>query len=81
MSAIATIVDWGKLGEVVLASALAGVGVTLAFSLAILGTSRFSDLRREQRYPAAAAFALIATVGYAACLAAVAFGGIVMTTK
>jgi hypothetical protein len=76
-----TVVDWGKLLEVVYASALAGIGVTLAFSLAIYGSARFADLRAEDRMPAAAFFGLVAALAYGACLAALAFGIIVMTKK
>ena len=43
------IVDWGTLGKVALASLVAGVGVTLIFSLAIVGAARFADMRRDGR--------------------------------
>ena len=44
---IATVVDWAALRDVVVASLAAGVGVTVAFSLAILGLTRFADMRRD----------------------------------
>ena len=46
---IATVVDWAALRDVVVASLVAGVGVTVAFSLAILGATRFADMRRDER--------------------------------
>ena len=39
---IATIVDWEALLQVILASLIAGIGATVAFSLAILGAIRFA---------------------------------------
>ena len=81
MTPIATVVDWNALLDVVIASVLAGVGVTLAFSLAIYGSARFADRRAEQRMPAAMAFGVIGALGYAACLAALVGGILVMTSK
>jgi hypothetical protein len=76
-----TIVDWNKILEVIVASALAGTGVTVAFSLAIFGTARFADRRGEGRYPAATFFGAIAALGYAVCVAGLVFGIIVMSKK
>ncbi len=81
MTAIGTVVDWNALGDVVLASVLAGVGVTVAFSLAIYGSARFADLRAEGQTAAAIGFGLIGALGYAVCLGALAAGIIVMTAK
>jgi hypothetical protein len=81
MTLIGAVVEWDALGEVVVASLLAGVGVTLAFSLAIYGSARFADMRAEQRTPAAVLFAVIGALGYAACLAALVGGILVMTSK
>jgi cytochrome c biogenesis protein CcdA len=82
VSAIAgSIVDWAKILDVIVASALAGTGVTVAFSLAIFGTARFSDRRGEHRYPAAAFFGLLAAFGYAFCIAGLVVGIVVMTNK
>ncbi len=54
---LATIVDWETLGEVALASLVAVVGVTLAFSLAIVGATRMVDMRRDGRGIEAGAYA------------------------
>jgi hypothetical protein len=78
---LATLVDTQALAETVLAAVLGGVGVTLIFSIAILGASRFADLSRDGRSAAAVAFGLVALVALAAFAAAIAFGIIVMTSK
>jgi hypothetical protein len=76
------VVDWGKLGQVVLYSASVGVGVALCFSLAILGATRFADVRRgEGRTGAAVGYALLTVLGLAATLAAAVGAIIVMTSK
>jgi hypothetical protein len=77
----ASVVDWGKLGEVVLYSLAAGVGVAVCFSLAIVGATRFGDARRAGGSTAAVTYALLATVGLAATVGAVVVGIIVMTSK
>jgi hypothetical protein len=75
------IVDWGKLGQVVAYSAIVGIGVAIAFSFAIVGATRFADVRRSGGSTAsAAAYALVATIGLAATVAA-AVGAIVVMTK
>ena len=78
---IATIVDWGTIGKVVAWALVAGVGLCLAFSLTILGATRFADMRRDQRDVEAAAFGVLAVLGIAATLAALVLGIVVMTTK
>jgi hypothetical protein len=78
---IATVVDWAALRDVVLASLAAGVGVTVAFSLAILGLTRFADMRRDERVVEAWGFAALAVVGLAISATAVVYGIILMTSK
>ena len=78
---IATVVDWEALLDVVVASLAAGVGITVAFSLAILGLTRFADMRRDERTVEAWAFAGLATLGLGVSCAAVVFGIILMTSK
>jgi hypothetical protein len=82
MSALAAeIVDWGTLGQVVLYSLGAGVGVSLCFSVAIVGATRFAEARRSEAGVAAAFYALLAGLGLAATVAAVVVGIIVMAKK
>jgi len=78
---LATIVDTEALLKTILASFIAGVGVTLIFSVAILGASRFADLSRDGRPAAAIAFGLLGLVALLAAAVAVAVGIIVMTQK
>jgi hypothetical protein len=78
---IATVVDWGALRDVVIASLAAGVGVTISFSLAILGLTRFAEMRRDERPVEAWAYAGLAMAGLAVSVTAVVFGVILMTSK
>jgi hypothetical protein len=71
---VASIVDGQALLETVIASAAAGVGVTVVFSFAILGAALFGDARRDGRSVAAAGAATLMFLGVAGTLAAVAFG-------
>jgi fatty acid desaturase len=82
MRAIATpIVDWGALGKVVLYSLIAGVGVPSVYAFAVLGAARSTDAQRQRRGPVATAYAFLALLGGAACLAAAAFGIWVLAQK
>ena len=77
----AEIVDWAALGEVVLFSLIAGVGVTLTFSVMILGITRVAELRRDQRPVEASFYALLALVGFAVTAGALIAAILVMTQK
>jgi hypothetical protein len=59
----------------------AGAGLTAAFSLAIVGSTRLSDRQREGRTVAAVAYAALAAVALVVIVAAIVFGIKVMTTK
>jgi MFS family permease len=76
-----TIVDPDTLGELVAASLGAGIGVTLLFSVAIYGLTRFSEARRERHGAAVGVFGVVAAVALAACLGAVVLGIVAMTQK
>ena len=77
----ATIVDWAALLDVVLYSLVAGIGVTIAFSLAILGGTRFGDMRRDERGVEAFGYAALAVVALGVSAAAIVLGIVVMTSK
>jgi hypothetical protein len=77
---IATIVEGKALLETVVASVVAGVGVTFIFSIAIWGAARFVDLNRDERPLAAGAAALVGVVALVATIAAVVLGILVMTS-
>jgi formate/nitrite transporter FocA (FNT family) len=78
---IATIVEGKELLETVVASVVAGVGVTFIFSIAIWGVARFADLSRSERPLAAGAAAFTAGLALVCTLAAVVAGIIAMTKK
>jgi hypothetical protein len=78
---IATLVEGKELLETVAFSTLAGIGVTLVFSIAIWGVARFADLSRNERPLAAGAAALVAALALLGTAAVVVFGIIVMTSK
>jgi hypothetical protein len=77
----ATLVEGQELLETVIASLLAGVGVTAIFAIGVWGVGRFADLSRDERTLAAGAAAVIATAALACVLAAVVVGIVVMTKK
>jgi hypothetical protein len=78
---LATIVDTQALLKTVAASAIAGVGVTLIFSVAILGATRFVEQSRDGLSIQALVFGLLALVALAAAAAAITIGIIVMSSK
>jgi hypothetical protein len=67
MLRLAVLVDVKALLKVVWVSLVAGIGVTAAFSLAVLGATRAGDLRRGERAGAAVLWGVVAAVGLAAC--------------
>lgn len=78
---IATIVDTGDLLEVVWVSLVAGIGVTAAFGLAIVGSSRATELGREGRPGEALLFGAMGALAMAAVIAAIVYGIVVLTDK
>jgi uncharacterized iron-regulated membrane protein len=81
MHALATkIVDVGQLAQVIYVALIAGVVVSLAFSLVIRGAVRAGEHRRS-RPVVAGAHALLATVGMLVVVAAIVFGVSTMLSK
>jgi hypothetical protein len=77
----ATILQTTDLLETVVASLVAGVGVTTAFSVAIWGGARFVDLSRGGRPLAAGAAAAVGGLALLVTLSAVVVGIVVMMSK
>ncbi len=75
------VVDWAALLEMIYSALAAGVGVALAFSIAVAGSTRFADEVRENRMTRAALFGAMALVALLVCLAAIVFGIVVMVQK
>ena len=74
-----TIVETRDLLETIAASLIAGVGVTVVFSIAVYGATRFADLSRDERPIAASAAIVAAVVAFLVCIAALVVGIVVMT--
>lgn len=78
---MATLVETKELAETVIASVIAGVGITAIFSVAIWGGARFADLNRGGRPLAAGVAAVLGGLALLATLAGVVVGILVMTSK
>jgi hypothetical protein len=75
------IVDWATIGKVIAVALVSSVGIAIAFSIAVLGTTRSVELRRDGRSTGASVFALVGLAGAGVCIAAVVLGIIVMSSK
>ncbi len=81
MSLVGSIVDGHALLQVVWVSFAAGLGVTAVFAVAIVGTTRTVDMRRNGRGPEAVAYGALALVATVAVAAAVVLAVVVMAHK
>lgn len=75
---LATVVHTDELLQTIAASVVAGVGITVIFSIAIWGAARFVELSGSERPVAAAGAAAVGILGLVLTLAIVATGLIVM---
>ena len=76
---LASIVDWDALLTVVWASMAAGIGVTAAYGLVILGTARAVELSRDGRVGEAVVFGAVGAVGILTVFAAIVLGIVVLS--
>jgi hypothetical protein len=67
--------------KMIYSSVIAGVAVALIFSIAILGATRSSEMRREHRTVAAAAYTALAGAGLLLAATIVIYGLIVVAHK
>jgi hypothetical protein len=74
-------IELSQLVKVVWVSLLAGVGVTVAFSLVVRASARSAEARRAADGTAAALHALLAVAFFAVFAAAVVFGLVIMLRK
>jgi hypothetical protein len=74
-------VDWDALLTVVWSAMLAGIGVTTAYGLVILGFNRALELGRQGRAGEAAVYGVIGTIVAATVVAAIVFGIVVVIDK
>jgi hypothetical protein len=77
----ATIVETGKLAQVVGYSLLAGVGIALIFSIGVSSAAGLYDAMRSRRRAAAAAWGTLATLCGLATVGVAVLGVVVMTQK
>jgi hypothetical protein len=75
---MAVVVETTELWQTVVASLIAGVGVTTIFSVAIWSAARFVDLSQSDRPLAAGAAAALGLLAVGATLGAVVIGILVM---
>ena len=71
----------GPLLSAVLGALVGGLIVTIAFSLVILGVTRFDDLRRLGRRGVAAAYGTLGVLAAIAATGTVVFGLVLVTSK
>lgn len=74
-------IHWGTLGEVVVVSLVAGVGVSLVFSLVILASARATEHRRAGHGGLALGFGVLAALALLAFGAGIALALSVMLGK
>jgi hypothetical protein len=77
----AAVVNTHLLVRMLYTSLVAGIGVSLVFSVAVLGMVRAGDMRREQRPVAAASYAALGAVGVALTAALIVYGLILLARK
>jgi len=78
---LATVVETKELFDTVVASLVAGIGVTTVFAILVFGVSRSADMVRNERPVAAAAAGGLAVIAFAVVTAAIVLGIVVMTQK
>ena len=78
---VGEIINWNAAWQAVWTAAVAGVGVTIVYSLAVYGATRTADMRRDQRPGQATVYGIVAFAGVAATLGAVVYAITLITTK
>jgi hypothetical protein len=78
---LATVVETQALLDTVIASVVAGVGVTAVFALLIFGTIRSAEMARDERPLLATAAGGVAILALLVVIASIVLGIVVMTSK
>jgi prepilin signal peptidase PulO-like enzyme (type II secretory pathway) len=78
---LATLVDTKALAQSVVASAIAGVGVTTMFAVLVFSVTRSANLLRDDRTALATAAGVLATFAFLAVIGAIVLGIVVMIKK
>jgi hypothetical protein len=78
---IAAAINTHALVKMIYSSLLAGVGVAVVFSLAIVGAARSGEMRREHRTVATLAYTALAAAGLLVTAAMVIYGLVLVAHK
>ena len=78
---VAATVEWSKLLQVIWVSLIAGIGVTLVYSLIIFGGARAADARRDKAAGPAAAYGAMTAVALLVFLGGLVFGVAIILNK
>ncbi|HET7418383.1 MAG TPA: hypothetical protein VFJ61_12240 [Solirubrobacterales bacterium] len=78
---LATLIEGKALWQTVVASVVAGVGITFLFSLGIWGSGQFLEFRRGNQPALAVAAGVVGALALLGVAAAVIIGIVVMTSK
>jgi hypothetical protein len=81
VTTFASIVDWDALLETVAVSVVAGLGIVIAFSIAIYGAARFAEGRRVGGSLETGLGATLALVALLVCIGAVVAGIVAIATR
>jgi hypothetical protein len=75
------VVEIGQIFEVIWVSLAAGVGITIAYSMVVLGTGRSAEARRAGRGGAAVVYGAMAVLFLAVFLGMIVLGVQIMLSK
>jgi inner membrane protein involved in colicin E2 resistance len=78
---LATVVETKDLWRTVVASVIAGIGVTFAYSLMVFGATRWAELRRDDRNLLAGAAVGLAALAFLIVAGSIVLGIVVMARK
>jgi hypothetical protein len=78
---VAKIIDGHAAWQAIWTATVSGVGITIVFSLAVLGATRSTDMRRGDQPGQAALYGVLALIAFAATLGAVVYAITLITTK
>jgi hypothetical protein len=78
---LATVIETKALLDTVIASLVAGIGVTAVFALLIFGVTRSAEMVRDERPAAATAAGALAVVSFLVVAGAIVVGIVVMVQK
>jgi hypothetical protein len=78
---LASLVDTKALLQSVVASAVAGIGITAAFSIMIFGIARSASLVRDERPLLASITGALAAIALLVCVGGIVLGIVAMTNK